>query len=409
LVRNGVDHGIESPSDRITQGKPERATLTLHAERYGDSVKISIHDDGRGIDPKRIRETLQRKQLMPDTEITNLTEHQLIQQLFLPGFSTQVTVSHISGRGVGLDVVKSTVEKLGGNITVDSTVGIGTSFNLTLPISVALTYALLVRIHEGYFAFPIQSVEKVLQINRDDIISVGEGEAARMDDGSLLPLVGLGSILDFDETHNSNVVLLQHAPSKLCVRVDSILGVRQLVQANLPNFIRDVRIISGTSMIEGGMVVQFLNVVYLLTLAQEYRKRSLSGEKKKQQDVTRIMIAEDSDLTREMLVSRVSRMGYQVFEAVNGQDAWEQLTYREVDLIMTDLDMPLLNGFELIRKLRSDRKTQNIPIVVLSTRNTKESKQQAAQAGADAYIVKSAYNEDELQKTFTRLLTQQTI
>jgi two-component system chemotaxis sensor kinase CheA len=156
-------------------------------------------------------------------------------------------------------------------------------------------------------------------------------------------------------------------------------------------------------------VVQFLNVVYLLTLAQEYRKRSLSGEKKKQQDVTRIMIAEDSDLTREMLVSRVSRMGYQVFEAVNGQDAWEQLTYREVDLIMTDLDMPLLNGFELIRKLRSDRKTQNIPIVVLSTRNTKESKQQAAQAGADAYIVKSAYNEDELQKTFTRLLTQQTI
>ena len=412
LVRNGVDHGIELPEERIAQGKPERATLRLHAERYGDTVKLSIQDDGRGIDPKRIQETLKRKQLMPENEIHNMNEHQLIQQLFRPGFSTQVTVSHISGRGVGLDVVKSTVEKLGGNIIVESEVGVGTSFNLTLPISVALTYALLVRIHEGYFAFPIQSAEKVLQINRDDVLSVGEGEAARMDDGTLLPLVGLGSLLEFGESHNSNkvdnVVLLQNGTHRVCVRVDSILGVRQLVQSNLPNFIRDLRIVSGTSMIEGGMVVQFLNVMYLLDLAQEYRKRSVSGKQKStQNDVVRIMIAEDSDLTREMLVSRVSRMGYQVFEAVNGQDAWDQLTYRDVDLVMTDLDMPILNGFELIRKLRSDRKTQDLPIVVLSTRRTKESKQQAAQAGADAYIVKSAYNEEELQRTFNRLLTNE--
>ena len=156
------------------------------------------------------------------------------------------------------------------------------------------------------------------------------------------------------------------------------------------------------------MVVQFLNVMYLLDLAQEYRKRSVSGKQKStQNDVVRIMIAEDSDLTREMLVSRVSRMGYQVFEAVNGQDAWDQLTYRDVDLVMTDLDMPILNGFELIRKLRSERKTQDLPIVVLSTRRTKESKQQAAQAGADAYIVKSAYNEEELQRTFNRLLANE--
>ena len=411
LVRNGVDHGIESPEDRVAQGKPERATLKLMAERFGDTVKLTIQDDGRGINPDMIRNTLKRKQLMSDTEIHNLNDHQLIQQLFRPGFSTQVTVSHISGRGVGLDVVKSTVEKLGGNIVVDSTVGVGTSFILTLPISVALTYALLVRIHEGYYAFPIQSVEKVLQIERQDVISVGEGEAARMDDGKLLPLVGLGDLLEFGEAQNSNqvddVVLLQSAATRVCVRVDSIMGVRQLVQSNLPSFIRDLRIISGTSMIEGGMVVQFLNVMYLLDLANEYRKRaSSSGQKKNtQSDVTRILVAEDSDLTREMLVSRVSRMGYQVFEAVNGQDAWDQLTYRDVDLVMTDLDMPILNGFELIRKLRSNRKTQDLPIVVLSTRRTKESKQQAAQAGADAYIVKSAYNEEELQRTFDRLLS----
>jgi two-component system chemotaxis sensor kinase CheA len=410
LVRNGVDHGIELPSDRLTAGKPERATLLLHAERFGDSVRVTIKDDGRGINPDMIRATLQRKQLMSDMEIQSLNEHQLIQQLFRPGFSTQVTVSHISGRGVGLDVVKSTVEKLGGDIIVESEVGIGTSFILTLPISVALTYALLVRVQEGYFAFPVQTVEKVLEIERSNIIAVGEGEAARMDDGTLLPIVGLNSLLEFDEHVNSNlvdnIVLLKSATSRVCVRVDTILGVRQLVQSNLPNFIRDIRIVSGTAMIEGGMVVQFLNVMYLLDLAVEYRKSTSRGQiKAKKDDVIRIMVAEDSDLTREMLVSRVSRMGYQVFEAVNGQDAWDQLDYRDVDLLMTDLDMPILNGFELIRRVRSSHKLQSIPIVVLSTRRTKESKQQAAQAGADAYIVKSAYNEEELASTFARLLS----
>ncbi len=409
LVRNGVDHGIELPAERLALGKPEKATLNLQAERFGDSVKITIQDDGRGIEPSKIRDTLKRKQLMNDLEIQSLSEHQLIQQLFRPGFSTQVTVSHISGRGVGLDVVKSTVEKLGGNIVVESEVGVGTAFILTLPISVALTYALLVRIQEGYFAFPVQTVEKVLEIERESIITVGEGEAARMDDGTLLPLVSLNSLLGFAEVANSNkvdnVVLLRNATSRICVRVDAIMGVRQLVQSNLPNFIRDVRIISGTAMIEGGMVVQFLNVMYLLDLAVEHRKRASSGQvTTKKSDVVRIMVAEDSDLTREMLVSRVSRLGYQVFEAVNGQDAWDQLDYREVDLLMTDLDMPILNGFELIRKVRSHHKLQELPIVVLSTRRTKESKQQAAQAGADAYIVKSAYNEDELSSTFARLL-----
>lgn len=320
-----------------------------------------------------------------------------------------MTVSHISGRGVGLDVVKSTVEKLGGNIVVESEVGVGTAFILTLPILVALTYALLVRIQEGYFAFPVQTVEKVLEIERESIITVGEGEAARMDDGTLLPLVSLNALLGFAEVANSNkvdnVVLLRNATSRICVRVDAIMGVRQLVQSNLPNFIRDVRIISGTAMIEGGMVVQFLNVMYLLDLAVEHRKRASTGQvTTKKSEVVRIMVAEDSDLTREMLVSRVSRLGYQVFEAVNGQDAWDQLDYREVDLLMTDLDMPILNGFELIRKVRSHHKLQELPIVVLSTRRTKESKQQAAQAGADAYIVKSAYNEDELSSTFARLL-----
>ena len=409
LVRNGVDHGIELPSDRLAADKPERATLLLHAERFGDSVRVTIKDDGRGINPDMIRATLQRKQLMSDMEIQSLNEHQLIQQLFRPGFSTQVTVSHISGRGVGLDVVKSTVEKLGGDIIVESEVGIGTSFILTLPISVALTYALLVRVQEGYFAFPVQTVEKVLEIERSNIITVGEGEAARMDDGTLLPIVGLNSLLEFDEHINSNlvdnIVLLKSATSRVCVRVDTILGVRQLVQSNLPNFIRDIRIVSGTAMIEGGMVVQFLNVMYLLDLAVEYRKSTSRGQITTQKDdVIRIMVAEDSDLTREMLVSRVSRMGYQVFEAVNGQDAWDQLDYRNVDLLMTDLDMPILNGFELIRRVRSSHKLQSIPIVVLSTRRTKESKQQAAQAGADAYIVKSAYNEEELASTFARLL-----
>jgi CheY-like chemotaxis protein/chemotaxis signal transduction protein len=306
--------------------------------------------------------------------------------------------------------VKSTVEKLGGDIIVESEVGIGTSFILTLPISVALTYALLVRVQEGYFAFPVQTVEKVLEIERSNIIAVGEGEAARMDDGTLLPIVGLNSLLEFDEHVNSNlvdnIVLLKSATSRVCVRVDTILGVRQLVQSNLPNFIRDIRIVSGTAMIEGGMVVQFLNVMYLLDLAVEYRKSTSRGQiKAKKDDVIRIMVAEDSDLTREMLVSRVSRMGYQVFEAVNGQDAWDQLDYRDVDLLMTDLDMPILNGFELIRRVRSSHKLQSIPIVVLSTRRTKESKQQAAQAGADAYIVKSAYNEEELASTFARLLS----
>ena len=411
LIRNSIDHGIETPELRKKAGKPPKAVIKLSAIRIGDSVKIEISDDGIGIDPEQIRETLLRKGLNAQFDVENFTDKQLFHFLFLPGFSTRQTVSQISGRGIGLDIVKSTVEKRGGSISMESTVGAGTTFTLNLPISVALSHALIVRIHEGYYAFPIQSVEEILIVERHQILSLGEGDILRLSDNSSIPIISLSALLEFDEVESSNleetIIVIQSMNSKIGLRVDLVQEVRQLIQSNLSEFIRGHRIISGTAMLEGGVLVQFLNIVYLAELASTYQKNT---QTKKQSTLKpeklSIFIVEDSDLTREMLVSRVSRMGFIVHEAINGQDCWEQLKYREVDIIMTDLDMPIMNGFELIRNIRSTKKIQDIPIIVLSTRRTKESKQQAAQAGANAYVVKSAYNEEELLATFRRLLSE---
>ena len=407
LIRNSVDHGIESPEDRRAAGKAELATVVLAARRVGDTLVITLRDDGRGIDPDKVRQAMVRKGVMTITEANALSEEMVYEQLFRSGFSTRKVATDISGRGVGLDVVKKTVEQLGGNISVQSEIGRGTTFSLSVPISVAIASALVVKLNEGLFAFPSHSVHTAIITSADAIQETGESRAIDLGDGLKIPYVRLSDVLGFpspplEKTTDIPVIVAQNANRLVAFEVPFIVGERSVVQHKPPAFLSNLHVISGTSMLEGGKLLTFLSVGRLFEMATDVRGGvHFAAKKQAKVENTRktVLIVEDSDLTREMIASTVAKLGFNVIEAVNGRDGMKKFSKAAVDLIMTDLDMPILGGIGLIKEVRAGRFNNSVPIVVLSTRSTKESREEAAAAGADAYLTKSAFSAADLSST----------
>jgi two-component system chemotaxis sensor kinase CheA len=412
LLRNALDHGIETPEERRRLGKPEAGTLILRARHDGSKVVLTLEDDGRGIDPELLKETALRRGFLDKREADLWSESQLCDLVFLPGFSTSAIVTDISGRGMGLDVVRTNVEKLKGQVQVTSRLGSGARFVMSLPLTLATIQALLIRCAGEVFAVPMFSVTKTLHPPREAITPI-QGKLAIVEEDEVIPVRNLATALGWQEDESLQrrarlmLVVLQAGERKTAFVVEDILGGREVVTKELGGPLRQVRYLAGATILGSGQVALILDVPGLVwqDIAETREEcRWLDWPRALPSRSQVILVVEDQVVTRQLEKSILEAAGYRVITAENGLDAIQKLREREVDLVVTDIHMPHMDGFTLTERIRGRRETSALPVVVVTSLDREEDRLRGLQAGADAYLVKSSFDQRVLVDTIEMLL-----
>ncbi len=411
LLRNCIDHGIEPPEVRLQRGKPPVGTITLSAERRGQVIVVEVADDGTGIDTAAVREVgLRRGFLTPETA-AEMDDDDLNALIFLSGLSTARVITEVSGRGIGLDVVRRNVEALQGRVEVRSRRGQGVTFALTLPFTLVSTRCLLVRAAGRSFAVPISAVERLVAVRSADVSWVAGQQAIRYQ-GRPLSLVRLADVLRLPGEREPlsaplPAVILTAGGQRLAFLVDELLGEEDVVVKNLGKQLARVPNIAGATILGTGQVVLILNVLDLVKNAQQTPGRAgtpVEEEAPAQEERKRILIVDDSITTRTLEKNILTTAGYQVRLATDGVEALAVLRENPCHLIVADVDMPRLDGFDLTVQLKSDDHYRDIPIILVTSLDSAEDKARGIQVGADAYIVKSTFDQDALLETIRQLV-----
>ncbi|NTU70609.1 MAG: hybrid sensor histidine kinase/response regulator [Coriobacteriia bacterium] len=411
IMRNAVDHGIEDPETRLALGKPAQGTVRLAARQEGDRIVIEVSDDGAGIDPEKVRQSAVRKGYITAAEAKSVSDREAQYMIFEAGFSTAAIITEISGRGVGMDVVREfVVEKLKGSLDLDSVPGQGTTFKLTIPLTLAIIRALMLRVGDHIFALPTSSVDETLRIDPSEILKVEGREVVRRQRRTI-PIVRLSDILGVAaETVQGGkvpIATISYSGQRMGFIVDAFVGEQQIVIKPLGTHLAKVENVAGVTILGAGQVVPILNVPDLMANA-----RSRSGQKGRhaEQRAERegprtILICEDSFTTRELERSIFEAAGYEVETAVDGANGLSKLRDGLApDAVVTDVQMPNMTGFELTRAIKNDANLKDIPVVIVTSLEREEEKAEGIEAGADAYITKSVFNQDTLLDTVERLI-----
>ncbi|MEM9696488.1 MAG: response regulator, partial [Myxococcota bacterium] len=415
LLRNAVDHGLESPKERALAGKPETGQLTLKARQSGAQVEIVVRDDGRGIEVQEVAEAAVKRGFIAPEERDSITADDAAHLLFDPGFSTRDAASETSGRGIGLDIVRQQVAALGGRVAFDSLPGQGTEFRVYVPASVVRAPTLMLEHRYRSYGVPSMAVTSLEQESAVDVVEGGPRPMVRYQDAlwlldDLARLLNLGSGPSGEER---KVLFCEHQGRRVALAVERVRGEEAVIFREMAPFARGCRTVTGTAVSSDGRLVVLLNVPELIRLAvaadtaarwepawqeagEEGRVVAARGEG------TRVMVVDDSELTRDMLVTLISDAGYEVVEAVEGRDALEKMKRAAPDIVLTDLEMPVMDGFVLLRTLRGDAELRRLPVVVCSTRGSDEDRERAAQLGADGYVVKTQFTSAHLLSTLGR-------
>lgn len=422
LIRNAVDHGIESPDVRETLGKPRRATIRLAATQRGGSLMLAIADDGSGIDADAIREAAGRLGIVTHDQLRIMSERDILRLIFRQSFSTSGAVTDISGRGVGLDVVRETVERLNGMVDVASEPGAGTTFTLSLPLSVATTQALLVEVSGMTYALPIGAVSRIVAADRDEIGRAQGREMIVLEDGPVV-LVRLEDVLQLtsDEDHTTArrpVIVLGSDERRLGIAVDALIGTQDVVVKPLPRPLERVRHVAGATVLASGEVVVVLNTSDLVrsavrTAVRVERILERPGSNAAASASTgalgsgSVMVVDDSIVTRMLEKSILEAAGYSVHVAADGVEAIRALHVTPVDVVVSDVNMPNMDGLMLTQQIRADAQLRHVPIVLVTSLDSPDDQVRGMEAGADAYIVKSSFSQEGLLETVARLITIQ--
>ncbi|MFH0984340.1 MAG: hybrid sensor histidine kinase/response regulator [Candidatus Omnitrophota bacterium] len=410
LLRNCVDHGIETPEERKKMGKSPCGQIRLTAEQEGSQIVITVADDGRGIDVANVKEHAVTKGLVSRENIQNMLEEQVFQLLFTPGFSTQEEVSDISGRGVGLDVVRDMAVKLKGMVEVKSDPSQGTRFIIRLPLTLAITESLLVIAGHDTFAIPVDAVIETLRISLSDIKTVETKEVITVR-GYILPVVKLHDAFGLPakgivEKKFLPIVIVQSVEKRIGILVDGLLGRQNIIGKNLGDPLKKVKHIAGATILGSGEVVLLLDIPSIIYSAEGgvirkavVKPKIVPGKKKKT-----ILLAEDV-LTTAMLEKNIlESVGYNAVIARDGKEALEKAAHESFDLVITDVLMPRMDGFELVTRLRAEKNYKEVPIIIVTTRESDDDKRKGMEAGANAYILKSDFTSETLLETIERLL-----
>lgn len=420
LLRNCIDHGIEKPEERQRHQKPRRGTITVAASQVDSSkVEVLVSDDGAGINPAQLKEVAIKRGVISQDEVAKLSERETLALIFQSGFSTSLMVTDISGRGLGLAIVQERVEKLGGNILpVETAPNIGTSFRILLPVTLATFRGILVRAAEQLFIIPASNVERVMRINRDEIKTVENRETVKLN-GRIVSFVQLDDVLELPRRERPNggsrkadskllpVLVLGAAEKRIAFGVEEILHEQEVLVKGLGRQLSRVRNIAGATILGSGKVVPILNVSDLMKSAARNASapvRAVAAAEEADAERKSILVAEDSITSRTLLKNILASAGYQVKTAVDGADAFAALKTENFDLVVSDVDMPRMNGFDLTSKIRSDREFSELPVVLVTSLESREHKERGIDAGANAYIVKSSFDQSNLLEVVRRLI-----
>ncbi len=410
LLRNCIDHGIEKPDERRLKKKTPCGTISLALNSIdGSKIEIMISDDGAGIDASLIKAAAIKRGIITPEQSGKLNEQEALSLIFKSGISTSPIITEVSGRGLGLAIVYEKVEKLNGIVSFQTQVGIGTTFRIIVPLTLATFRGLLVQVNEQLFVLPVTNVERALRVRNDQIKTMENRETITLN-GEVISLIRLGNVLELPGKNKSmpdkttQIVILGSSGKHIAFIVDEILNEQEVLVKSLGRQLSRVRNISGATVLGSGKVAPILNVHDLLKSAvkgSDAAAPALTEAKTKRNSV---LVAEDSITSRTLLKNILETAGYDVKTAVDGVDAFTLLKNQEFDLVVSDVDMPGMNGFELTAKIRADKKRSELPVVLVTALESREHKERGIAVGANAYIVKSSFDQSNLLEVIQRLI-----
>ncbi|MGQ9479877.1 hybrid sensor histidine kinase/response regulator [Chloroflexus sp.] len=411
LIRNAVDHGLEPPDERVAQGKPPTGLIQVSAESFGNEVRIKIQDDGRGIDPIRIRNRAIELGLLTAGRADQLDTQETLDLIFQPGFSTVTNVTEISGRGVGMDIVRANLLELGGQVRIDSTIGQGTTITLTIPLTLITSRVVVVQVGQHHLALPAVTIRSILWVQRDQIQFI-DGQPTFAHQQHTISLLWLAELLaipaesPLTRYRRVPAVLLKTRQHRVALLVDDVIDEREAVIKPLGPLFARRPALSGAIQSGDGRLVLLINPLYLVE-GNGYRPKLAATAIKPVAEPTRtvrLLVVDDSFTTRELLRSILQSAGYDVTVAIDGADALDRLRSTPYDLVVSDIEMPRVDGFTLTTRIRNELALVDLPVILITSLASEEHRRRGLEVGAQAYIVKSQFNQDSLLNVIQQLL-----
>ncbi|QTA82104.1 Two component system response receiver/histidine kinase, CheW-like [Desulfonema limicola] len=421
MIRNSIDHGIEKPEERIKAGKPETGTIKISAGYEGGNVLIVLSDDGAGISITKIKEKVIKKKIFTLPELESIPDSEIINLIFSPGFSSADIITDLSGRGVGMDVVKKNlIENLKGAIQIETKQGRGTKFYIRLPMTMAIIHVLFITVSNMTFAIPANFIDEIIRTSETKLINIMNKKAIRLRE-QIIPVIHLNDILkikndlpeqkDINKTQESYdipellILITSVGNEKLGVIINSLLDEEDMVIKPLPAHMKNIPYVSGGIISGNNEIFNVLHMPKIVEAAKEIHSLTgLEPENLTEKTPKHILVVDDSVSTREIEKSILESYGYFVSLASDGVEAFEKTKAFQFDLIITDVEMPNLDGFSLTEKLRQDELYKNTPIILITSLDKEEDKKKGILAGADAYIVKGDFEQSALLETVRNLV-----
>jgi len=412
MIRNSCDHGVENPATRLAAGKTEKGTVNLKAYNEGNQIVIEIKDDGAGMDADFLKMKALEKNIITDREADNMSDKEAYGLIFRPGFSTAAKVTGVSGRGVGMDVVKTNIEKLNGIIDIESELGRGSTFKLKIPLTLAIMQALLVSTQEEYFAIPLSSVLETVRVSMDEIYTIEGKNVLKLRD-EVLSLVKLSDMFGVDEVFDNGehayVVVIGLAESKLGIVVDGLVGQEEIVIKSMGDYLKGIEGIAGATIRGDGGVTLITDVAAMMHLAKDIKvdvtqQSALSESKQKSAPSDyNVMVVDDSKTDRTIMRKSLEPLGITLTEATNGVEALNILKSGEIafDAMLVDIEMPQMDGYTLASEIRKYSKYRNLPLLAVTSRTSKSDRLRGVEVGMTEYITKP-YSPDYLRGTVSK-------
>ncbi len=420
ILRNAIDHGLEIPEERVANGKSPEGTVRLEAAHRAGMLSVTVTDDGRGVDYDRMRQKIISKQLSTPEMLAQMTENELLEFLFLPGFSTAKAVTEISGRGVGLDVVQSMIQEVGGVIRTSSKTGHGMSFQLQLPLTLSVTRTLLVEIAGEPYAFPLTRIERMLLVNKSDI-SVAENRQYFYLEEQNIGLIAAHQILELKATPPDSDVLstiiLSERSNRYGLVVDKFLGERDFVIKPLDSRLGKVPDINAAAIMTDNTPVLIVDVDDMvrsmdrlltsgekLSVSTNGKASATTPDGKGKKKSKRILVVDDSITVRETERKLLENNGYEVEVSVDGMDGWNAVRSSQFDLVVSDIDMPRMNGFEFVNNMKNNPNLKSLPVIIVSYKDREEDRIRGMEVGADYYLTKSSFHDNTFMQAVKNLV-----
>lgn len=402
ILRNAIDHGLESAEYRKNHGKNEMGTIQIDVQEEGNNVIFLIKDDGSGIDHDKIANLALKKGIISKSELSLLNKDEIINLIFLPGFSTKEIITDISGRGVGLDVVSANIANLKGEISVATEIGKGTTFILKVPLTLATDRGLIVECNNQLFVLATSFIERVILITQQDIVQIEQNPAVLIENKAIL-LRSLAEILELSDNLQVNqnqlpVVVIKKGKASIALLVNKIIGEREIVIKSLQDPLKNIPYVLGATLSGNGEIILVLNLSDVLSKAMVSNKIIVINKDLNQMVDTRkkLLVADDSITTRTFVKNILTSKGYNVVSVADGKEAWDLLQKEKFDLLITDVEMPNLDGFSLTELIKKNITLHDIPVIIVTSLENEEQRKRGLEVGANAYIVKNKFDSRSL-------------